>query len=87
MDIQTLVTASLAGGVTTTLATEILKSKYIPVQAQKYPRTTAAIIAAGVSGYVVYQQSHALLSDWHNWVMLGIATLLVASITYTHVVK
>lgn len=74
----------------TTLATQILKSKYIPIPAQKYPRITAAIVALGASLFAVYQTGYDITSSTSNltqFVAFVFATLLIASATYNNLLR
>lgn len=87
MDLETLVKAGVVGGgVAVTLATEIMKSKYIPVPAQHHPRTTAAIASIIASGVYVYHLYNGNL-DWRNWLPLAVLTLITSAVTYKAVVK
>lgn len=88
MDLQTFIQSAVVGGGATSLATELLKSKYIPVQAQKYPRITAAIVSVVASGiFIWHTQAHPPTSDWKLWVALAAATLITAADTYNHILK
>jgi len=78
----------LLSGVAVSVATQILKSKYIPVAFQKYPRTTAAVASLIASCWVVYEKLGSIdLSDWTRVVPLAISTLLVAAVTYNQILK
>lgn len=89
MDTSSLAQATVLGGLATTLATEILKSQYIPVPATKYPRTVAAVVSLLAAGYVVYQYNvHNIAGmTWPNWLALAGLMFLVSVTTYNHVLK
>lgn len=75
----------LLGGGATLVATQILKSKYIPIGFEKYPRTTAAVISLIASVVIEYQAG--VILDFHNLPNLAaifVGTLLVAISTYNH---
>ena len=89
MDLTYLTQAVALSGLAVTLVTEILKSKYIPVPAQKYKRFTALVLSIGASGYVTYQygQQTFVTVTWQTWGILAFLTLLVSAITYNQIVK
>ena len=85
MNTQVFLNSILVGGGATLLATQILKSKYIPIQFQKYPRTTAAVvslIAAVVSEY--NSGTSVNLHDLPTLTALFVGTLWVAINVYNH---
>jgi hypothetical protein len=98
MDIQTashlivpfvqFFSALFLSGVGVTVATEILKSKYIPVPASKYPRLTAAlasVVATIVSIYVT--GIHFFLSNIWEYVAFALGVLILSAVTYNHIIK
>ena len=89
MDTTTLAEAVVLSGTSVTLVTELMKSKYFPVPAQKYPRLTSIVLATIASAYEVWQynQNHAVQLNWANGVAMGFLTLLVSAMTYNHIIK
>lgn len=90
MDLQSVVqfvqAGIVGGGLITPAVVEALKSKYIPVQAQKYPRFTALVVSVVVSGYYVYKHNGDKIASG-QWLPLAIVTLVMAAVTYNHVIK
>ena len=88
MDITSLfntVTVIAAGA--TVLATQILKSPLIPLKFQNYPVLTATA-ASVVATYFALLSQHFVFA-WKNWtdvVAEVVTVLLVAALTYNHVV-
>jgi len=89
MDTASLAQVAILSGTAVTLVTEILKSKYIPIPAQKYKRITALVLSFGASAYAVgsYDQVNFTTLSWQSLVSLGLLTFLVSSVTYTQIVK
>lgn len=88
MDAQALLTSVLAGGGATVVATEILKSKYVPVAFEKYPRATAVVVSL-VSAVIAEYQAGVNI-DLHNVAQLAavfVGTVFVAVSVYDHLVK
>lgn len=81
--------AIIVSGVGTSIAVEILKSKYIPVQFQKYPRLTATVAALIASIIAVYNSPIQTISidTPIEWVGVVAGVLIVASITYNNIFK
>lgn len=81
----------LAGGVATTLAVQLLKSKLIPfVPAEKYPRITAAVVSAVASVAALVQSgvSWAFVTSTPQVIVAVVGgTLLVAASVYNNVIK
>lgn len=81
----------LAGGVATTLAVQLLKSKLIPfVPAEKYPRITAAVVSAVASVAALVQSgvSWAFVTSTPQVIVAVVGgTLLVAASVYNNVLK
>jgi len=89
MDTASLAQVTILSGVAVTLVTEILKSKYIPIPAQRYKRLTALALSLGTSAYAVYtyNQVNLVTLTWQAWLSTALLTLLVSSVTYNQVVK
>lgn len=81
--------AIIVSGVATSVAVEILKSKYIPVQFQKYPRLTALVVALVASVVAVYNSpvKTIIVDTPIEWVGLVAGVLIVASVTYNNIFK
>lgn len=81
----------LAGGVATTLAVQLLKSKFIPfIPAEKYPRITAAVVSAVASVAALVQSgvTWAFVTSTPEVIVAVVGgTLLVAASVYNNVVK
>lgn len=85
MDTITLLSSVLVGGGATVLATQLLKSKYIPVPAQAHPQWTAGIVSLVAAIIAEYQAG--IKVDLHNvpgLVALFVGTLWVAISVYNH---
>lgn len=81
-------TSLFLSGVGVTIATQILKAKFIPIPVTKYPRLTAAIasiVATIASIYITGQ--HFLLNGVWQYVAFGLGVFIIAAVTYEHVVK
>ena len=89
MDLSQFAQLSLIGGVATTLATQLIKSPYIPFPAQNHPRFTAILIAVGASSYAAWQGGFSVTNthDWAQWVALCCGTLIVSVNVYNHLLK
>lgn len=75
-------------GVAVSYATQVLKSQFVPVQFQKYPRLTAAVASLVASVVVVWQQNVPFSSlEVVDWVKVVLSILLVAAIAYNTLVK
>jgi hypothetical protein len=75
----------LLGGGATLVGTQILKSKYIPIQFEKYPRTTAAVVSLIAAVVTIYQAHIAInLNSMANLAAAFVGILLVAISTYNH---
>lgn len=80
--------ALLLSGVTVTLATQLLKSNYIPLPAQKYPRVVAGIASAlGTLAALYLSNLHLLLNNLFEYAAFGVGVFLISVFTYNHVVK
>lgn len=76
----------LVGGGATILATQFLKSKYIPVQFEKYPRWTAGVISLVAA--IITEWHAGIRLDFSNLPALGavfVGTLWVAVSVYNHI--
>lgn len=89
MDLTSFAQAAILSGTAVTLTTEILKSKYIPIPVTSHKRLTAAILSVLTSLYSVYQYnaSHVVALDLRSATALALLTLLVAAMTYDHIIK
>lgn len=85
--ILTLGSLALAGGVITSVFTELLKWEYIAVPATKYPKATAAVISFIVSAAAVLSLQQFVFDTWISWVIVGGATLFSAIKSYDWVLK
>lgn len=84
-----LFSAIVVSGVSVTIAVEILKSKFIPVEFQKYPRVTALVasIIASIAA-VAYSPINQIAIDTPiEWVSVVAGTLLVSAFTYNNIFK
>src|ERR1035437_6846409 len=85
MNIFDLVSSILIGGCATVTATQILKSKYIPVPAQKYPCETAAVVALVSAVIAVWQSGISVnVHDAASLVAVFVGTLWVAVSVYNN---
>ncbi len=89
MNTVMLIQSLIVGGTATALATELLKSPYIPVPAQKYPRVTALIVSIIASVVAVMQSGFnaTTLHSWTDGLALVCGTLIVSSVTYNQLIK
>jgi hypothetical protein len=94
MGVVDLVQTMLVSGVATTVATQLLKSKYIPIQFQKFPRVTALFVSIGATVFVAWQQCNdlatgcsGLLTSPIDWTAAVLGTLLVSTLTYNNIVN
>jgi len=89
MDTASLAQVTILSGVAVALVTEILKSKYIPVPAQRYKRLTALVLSLGTSAYAVQSYNHLNFVNltWQAWLSTALLTLLVSSVTYNQIIK
>lgn len=89
MDLQSLINyVTMVAAAATVVAVQVLKSKFIPVQFEKYPVPTT--IGVSVIATFVALFSQHFVFDWTNWtkaVGTFVTVLLVAAMTYNHVVK
>jgi hypothetical protein len=84
----TFFTALTLSGVGVTVATQILKAKYIPVPAQKYPRLVAAVASVIATFVAIYASGlHFVLVGWWQWLAFGVGSFVVSAMTYNHIVK
>jgi len=84
-----IIQSVLLGGTATTLATQILKSPFIPVPATKHPRITAAVVSVIASAIVVSQAGVDVsnLGDVASVTAIFAGVLLVASTTYNQLIR
>lgn len=84
----TFFTALTLSGVGVTVATQLLKAKFIPVPAQKYPRVTAALASVVATFVAIYASGlHFILVGAWQWFAFGVGSFVVSAITYNHIVK
>ena len=76
--------AIIVSGVATTYATQIAKSQYFPIPAEKSPRLTAFVVSVIASIIAVGQgfDFNAPFKDWTDYVPVIAGTLLVSAATY-----
>ncbi len=74
----------IVSGVATTYATQIAKSQYFPLPAEKSPRLTAFIVSVIASIVAIGQgfDFNAPFKDWTDYVPVIAGTLLVSAATY-----
>src|SRR5690349_11956927 len=84
MQITQLVQSILVSGTATTLATQVLKSKYLPIPAEKSPRLTAFVVSLVASGIAVWQAGigPTRLTSWTDWLTAAGGTRTVPAATY-----
>lgn len=79
----------LVGGAATSIATQILKSSFVPVPATDHPRITAAVVSLVASVVAVASAgiNYASFADLTSVVAIFAGVLLVASNVYTQLLK
>lgn len=84
----------LVGGMATTLAVQFLKSNFIPVQFQKYPRLTAFGVSVLATGVAVWQKCQdvvagcqTLLQQPLDYAAAIAGIFLIAVVTYNAVLR
>lgn len=90
MDFVSLFQSIIIGGVTVTIATQLLKSHLIPVQFEAYPRLTALGASIVASVIALYNNGVTLAtvgSEWQTWATVIAGTLITAAVTYNSIVK
>lgn len=89
MDLLSFIQTVLLTGVATTMATELLKTKLIPIPAERNPRLTAIIVSVLASAFVVWQNIVTTFTGFSllDWATVAIGTLLVAISTYNNLLK
>lgn len=88
MENSTLLAGVLLGGGASVLATQLLKSRLIPVGFEHYPRSTAAMVSL-VASIITEWQANVTIS-FHNLSSLGVVfvgTLWVAVSVYNHLLN
>jgi len=78
----------LIGGTATSALTELLKLPFIPVAAQKYPRTTAAILS--IISAVVSMLLQGISFDASNLPTLAVnagGAFLISALTYNQALR
>lgn len=94
MEVVEFIQTILVGGVATTLAVQFLKSNFIPVQFEKYPRLTAfgaALVATGVAVWQkcadVVEGCQALLQQPLDYAAAVAGIFLIAVVAYNNVLR
>lgn len=84
----------LVGGFATTLAVQLLKSNFIPVQFQKYPRLTAfgaSIVATGIAVWQkcesLVQGCQALVTQPLDYAAAVAGIFLIAVVAYNNILR
>lgn len=86
--VANLVISTIGSGAVVSMVTEILKSKVIPIPAERYPRTVAWLLSIGVAWYTSYNTNIGIIIDtWQEVIFFGVAILLIATNCYHVVVK
>lgn len=88
MDVQNLFSSILVGGGATVIATQLLKSKYIPIAFQNHPQWTAALVSLVAA--IIAEWQAGVSVDYHNLPNLAavfVGTLWVAISVYNHLRK
>ncbi len=79
----TLVLYIVVSGVGISAVTQFLKDGRIPIPAEKYPRTTAAVGAVAATLISLYVgQINLLLNNWLQWGGFGLAILVASALSY-----
>lgn len=78
-------TVAIGSGVVTTILTQALKWKAIKIPAQKYPTVVAAILSFIIAVPAVFLTGLVDVVGWVSYVVMGLASLLVATQTYDQV--
>lgn len=81
--------AILLSGVATTMAVEVLKSKYIPIAFQNYKRLTTIGVSVAASVFAVFSHDPSTLGvdSWPDVAAIFSGTLLIAVVTYNNLLK
>ncbi len=94
MDVVNFLQAILVGGVATTLAVQLLKSNFIPVQFQAYPRLTALGVSIVATAVTIWQQCQtvvagcqAFLQQPVDYIAAVAGVFLIAVVTYNAVLR
>jgi len=84
----------LVGGFATTLAVQFLKSNFIPIQFQKYPRLTAFGVSILATAVAVWQQCQNIVAGCQTLVQQPLdyaaavaGIFLIAVVTYNAVLR
>lgn len=89
MDLQSLINyVTMVAAAATVLATQLLKSSFIPVKFQNYPQLTAGAVSVVATFIALISQHfsfglHSVLQAVGTFVTI----FLVAAMTYNHIVK
>lgn len=77
----------ILGGTATTVLTELLKLPFVAVPAQKYPRTTAAILSALSAVVAFLIQGIAFTGNATQLAVTGVGAFLVSAFTYNQALR
>jgi len=94
MQVIDFIQVILVGGVATTIAVQFLKSNFIPVQFEKYPRLTAFGVSVLATVVAVWQQCQnivtgcqSLLQQPLDYAAAVAGIFLIAVVTYNAVLR
>lgn len=89
MNIFILIQSIIIRGTATTFATEFLKSPFIPVAFQKYPRLTTILVAIIASLVSIHATgiNISTLHGFNDWIEICLGTLVMSNLTYENLVK
>lgn len=93
MGIVELIQTILVSGVAVTMATQFLKSRFVPIQFSRFPRLTALALSIVATAIAVWQQCggtaescQAYITGPVDYISAVLGSLLIATITYNNVV-
>lgn len=94
MQVIDFIQVILVGGIATTIAVQFLKSNFIPVQFEKYPRLTAFGVSLLATAVAVWQQCQnivagcqTLLQQPLDYASAVAGIFLIAVVTYNAVLR
>lgn len=94
MEVVEFIQTILVGGVATTLAVQFLKSNFIPVQFEKYPRLTAFAVSIVATIVAVWQKCQdvvagcqTLLQQPLDYAAAVAGIFLIAVVAYNNVLR
>lgn len=78
----------IGGGIATTIGTNILNSKLIPIPFQKNKRLTAFVVSVIATFVALYQQGvRDFSADWSCNLAILLGVFLTSAITYNNISK